>query len=65
MKRKYKDSKKPFKWKHFQGEMIIWTVRWYGRYALSYRDLKEMAAERGLTIAGTVAKIVRNVHEIS
>ena len=60
MKRKYKDSKKPFKWKHFQGEMIIWTVRWYGRYALSYRDLKEMAAERGLTIArSTICRWVR------
>jgi transposase-like protein len=25
-------------------------VRWYLRYSLSYRDLKEMLAERGLSV---------------
>ncbi|OAJ33042.1 hypothetical protein A0O36_02768 [Piscirickettsiaceae bacterium NZ-RLO1] len=40
----------PFKWKHYSGDIILWLVRWYGRYALSYRDLKEMAAERGLEL---------------
>ena len=39
-----------FKCRHFEGIIIIWLVRWYGRYALSYADLKEMAAERGLKI---------------
>jgi IS6 family transposase len=48
MKKKYKDVKKPFKWKHFSSEIILWTVSWYCRYALSYNDLKEMAQERGL-----------------
>ena len=28
-----------FKWKHFQPEIILLNVRWYCRYALSYRDL--------------------------
>jgi transposase-like protein len=28
-------------------------VRWYLRYALSYRDLEEMLAERGLTVEHT------------
>ncbi len=50
MKKKYRDSKKPFKWKHFSGEMIVWLVRWYCRYALSYNDLKEIAQERGLLL---------------
>ncbi|MEL6221971.1 MAG: IS6 family transposase [Cyanobacteria bacterium J06627_8] len=39
-----------FKWKHFQPETILLTVRWYCRYALSYRDLEEMMAERGLSV---------------
>ena len=50
MKSKYKNNKQPFKWKHFEGEIILWLVRWYCRYALSYKDLKEIAAERGLFV---------------
>ena len=30
--------------------MILLYVRWYLRYSLSYRDLQEMMAERGLSI---------------
>ena len=51
--KKYKDVSKPFKWKHAIGDVIIWLVSWYTRYALSYRDLKEIALERGLTLAHT------------
>jgi len=40
-----------FKWRHFQPEIILLCVRWYLRYALSYRDLGEMMAERGLSVA--------------
>ena len=39
-----------FKWRHYQAEVIVLCVRWYLRYALSYRDLEEMIAERGLTV---------------
>src|SRR3546814_3856776 len=35
-----------FKWRHFQGDVILWAVRWYCRYPISYRDLEEMLAER-------------------
>ena len=38
----------PFKWRHFEAEIILLCVRWYLRYALSYRDLEEMMLERGL-----------------
>jgi len=38
----------PFKWRHFQAEIILLCVRWYLRYPLSYRDLEEMMLERGL-----------------
>ncbi len=47
------DTSKPFKWRHFQAEMILLCVRWYLRYPLSYRDLEEMMIERGLHIDHT------------
>lgn len=43
----------PFKWRHFEAEIILLCVRWYLRYALSYRDLEEMMLERGLHIDHT------------
>ncbi len=30
--------------------MIVLAVRWYLRYALSYRDVEEFPAERGLAV---------------
>ena len=39
-----------FKWRHFQAEIILLNVRWYCRYALSYRDLEEMIQERGVEV---------------
>lgn len=51
--KKYKDTSKPFKWKHAVGEVILQLVSWYTRYALSYRDLKEIASERGLLLDHT------------
>jgi len=39
-----------FKWRHFLPEIIRLNVRWYCRYALSYRDLEEMMAERGIEV---------------
>jgi transposase, IS6 family len=39
-----------FKWRHYQSEIILLCVRWYLRYALSYRDLKGMMNERGLSL---------------
>jgi transposase, IS6 family len=40
----------PFKWRHFQPEIILLCVRWYVRYSLSYRDLEEIMRERGLHV---------------
>lgn len=42
-----------FKWRHFQGDVILWAVRWYCRYPISYRDLEEMLAERGISVDHT------------
>jgi transposase-like protein len=46
-------SPNPFKWRHFQSDIILLCVRWYLRYALSYRDLEEMMQERGLHVDHT------------
>ena len=35
-----------FKWKHYQPNIILLTVRWYLRSNLSFRDLVEMMGER-------------------
>src|SRR5947209_8808041 len=43
----------PFKWRHFEAEIILLCVRWYLRYSLSYRDLEEMMQERGLHVDHT------------
>lgn len=43
----------PFKWRHFEAEIILCCIRWYLRYALSYRDVEEIMAERGLSVDHT------------
>ena len=48
-----KQSPNPFKWRHFQSDIILLCVRWYLRYSLSYRDLEEMMLERGLHVDHT------------
>src|SRR5690349_4832411 len=48
------DSVNRFKWRHYEAELILPYVRWYLRYSLSYRDLEEMMAERGLHIDHTI-----------
>ncbi|AXY11233.1 IS6 family transposase (plasmid) [Bacillus thuringiensis LM1212] len=50
-----------FKWKHYQPDIILLTIRWYLRYNLSFRDLVEMMEERGLSLAHTT--IMRWVHQ--
>ena len=42
-----------FEGRHFDREVIILCVRWYLRFKLSLRDLVEMMAERGLSLAHT------------
>ncbi len=34
-----------FKGRHFTGIIILWAVRWYCKYGISYRELHEMLAE--------------------
>ena len=42
-----------FKGRHFGGEIVLWAVRWYCRYAVSYRDLEAMMPERGIAVDST------------
>ena len=44
-----------FKWRQFAGEVILWAVRWYCRYGISYRELEEMLGERGVEERSTAA----------
>jgi transposase-like protein len=37
----------------FDADIIELSVRWYITYRLSYRDLVEMMAERGVTVSHT------------
>jgi transposase, IS6 family len=39
-----------FKGRHFEAEIIILCVRRYLRFALSYRNLEELMAERNLSV---------------
>jgi len=39
-----------FKQRHFKNDVILMLVRWYAAYALSYRDIEELSAERGLKV---------------
>jgi IS6 family transposase len=39
-----------FKWRQFEPEVILLAVGWYLRFALSYRDVEELLAERGISV---------------
>ena len=43
-------SQSLFKWCHFLPEIILLNVRGYCRYPLSYRNLEEMMADRGVVV---------------
>ena len=39
-----------FKGSQFEREIILWAVRWYIAYPISYRQLEEMMGERGVVV---------------
>ena len=53
----------PFKWRHYEPEIILLCVRWYLSYPLSYRQVAEMVNERGLDVHHTT--VFRWVQEYS
>ena len=53
------DHSNRFRGRRFPDEIIVLCVRWYLRYCLSYRDLEEMMAERGVSVDhSTIARWV-------
>src|SRR3954451_19145033 len=42
-----------FKGRHFTAEVILWAVRWYLMFPISYRDLELMLADRGVEVDHT------------
>src|SRR3954468_14917734 len=43
----------PFKGRQFTAEVILWAVRWYLQFPISYRDLERMLADRGVSVDHT------------
>jgi transposase, IS6 family len=39
-----------FKWRQFEPEVILLAMGWYLRFSLSYRDVEELLAERGISV---------------
>jgi transposase, IS6 family len=49
-----KESKKnPFRGRQFTAEVILWAVRWYLQFPISYRDLERMLSDRGVQVDHT------------
>jgi len=42
-----------FKGRHFTSEVILWALRWYLAFPISYRDLSAMLADRGVAVDHT------------
>ena len=42
-----------FKGRQFTAEVILWAVRWYLMFPISYRDLELMLKDRGVDVAHT------------
>jgi putative transposase len=39
-----------FKGSHFEREVVLWGVRWYVAYPISYRQVEEVMGERGVEV---------------
>lgn len=42
-----------FKGRHFTSEVILWALRWYLAFPISYRDLALMLSDRGVAVDHT------------
>lgn len=42
-----------FKGRHFTSEVILWALRWYLAFPISYRDLACMLSDRGIEVDHT------------
>ncbi len=46
-------NKNPFKGRQFTAEVILWALRWYLQFPISYRDLERMLLDRGVQVDHT------------
>jgi transposase, IS6 family len=44
------NNKNLFKSRQFTAEIILWAVRWYLQFPISYRDLERMFTDRGIQV---------------
>ena len=42
-----------FKGRHFTSEVILWALRWYLAFPISYRDLAAVLADHGVAVDHT------------
>jgi transposase, IS6 family len=47
------NNKNLFKSRQFTAEIILWAVRWYLQFPISYRDLERMFTDRGIQVDHT------------
>src|SRR3954452_470861 len=47
------DAARAFRGFRFPAEVILWAVRWYLQFPISYRDLETMLADRGVAVDHT------------
>ncbi|TDX20402.1 hypothetical protein EDF88_0604 [Buttiauxella sp. BIGb0552] len=43
-----------FKDRHFSRDIIMWVVRWYCKYGISYPALQEILTDRGVRVDHTM-----------
>jgi transposase-like protein len=48
-----RNNKNLFKGRQFTAEIILWAVRWYLQFPISYRDLERMLADWGVLVDHT------------
>jgi transposase, IS6 family len=46
-------KKDVFKGRHFTSDVILWAVRWYLMFPVSYRELERMLRDRGIAVDHT------------
>ena len=47
------DREKAFRGRHFAVDVILWALRWYLAFPISYRDLAAMLSDRGVAVDHT------------
>jgi hypothetical protein len=49
-----------FKGRQFTSEVILWALRWYLAFPISYRELASMLSDRGIAVDGSVHRMGRS-----